>query len=79
MQQNKLGGILSQDEIIKAQNEMNPGKAAGSGSFEGQNQSGSGGSVKPEDIIRAKEEISGIKTGGDVDKADKVEAQNKMF
>ncbi len=76
-----LGGILSPDEVAKAQNEINQAMSgstgrSGSGDSGG---SGSGGTVKPGDKIKAKDAISGNQSGGIVNQGDKVEAQNEMY
>lgn len=71
------GGILTPDEVMKAQNEMNQGMTASSVGSGG--QGGSGGNVKPGDKIKAQEAMAGVQSGGMVEAADKVEAQNKMF
>lgn len=73
------GGILTPDEVMKAQNEMNQGMTSSSGGSGGQGGSGGGGNVKPGDKIKAQEAMTGVQSGGMVEAGDKVEAQNKMF
>ncbi|GAB1475448.1 hypothetical protein MASR2M70_02800 [Bacillota bacterium] len=79
------GGMLSPEEVAKAQNEINQslmGSTGSSGSG-GSGGSGTGGSdsgrtVKPGDKIKAKDAISGNQSGGMVSKGDKIEAQSEM-
>jgi hypothetical protein len=72
-----IQGLLSQEEITKAQNAISQGSQ---GQAAGMQSGGiqAGGMVKPGDKVEAKNAMQGVQSGGLVKPGDKIEAQNRM-